>query len=95
MIFCGIGTGIIYYPSTTNAYEWFKNHNGIIMGIMETMISFGSFFFSFIGEKIINKQEKKSNDENNLYDFEIGKKIKDYLMILIICLVSTFILSFF
>ena len=50
---------IIYYPSMTNAYEWFKDHNGIIVGIMETMISFGSFFFSFIGEKIINKEEKK------------------------------------
>ena len=76
MILCGIGTGIIYYPSMTNSYEWFKDHNGIIVGIMETMISFGSFFFSFIGEKIINKEEKISNYEKNLYDFEIGKKLK-------------------
>ena len=94
MILCGVGTGIIYYPSTTNAYEWFKDHNGIIVGIMETMISFGSFFFSFLGEKIINKDEKESNDEDNLYDFEIGKKIKNYLVVLIICLISVLILSF-
>jgi len=89
----GIGTGIIFYPSTMNSYEWFKDHNGIIVGIMETMISFGSFFFSYIGEKIINKNEIRSNDEDNLYDFEIGKKIKYYLIILIICLISAFILS--
>ena len=44
MVMGGIGTGILFYPSTTNAYEWFKEYNGIIVGIMETMISFGSFF---------------------------------------------------
>ena len=90
----GIGTGIIFYPSTLNAYEWFKNHNGLIVGLMETMISFGSFFFSYIGEKIINKNQKMSDDENNLYEFEIAKKVKYYLLVLIICLISTFILSF-
>ena len=91
----GIGTGIILYPSTTNSYEWFKDHNGIIVGIMETMISFGSFFFSFIGEKMINKDEIPSNDDDNLYDFEIGKGIKKYLIMQIICIICTFILSYF
>ena len=94
MILGGIGTGIIFYPSTTNAYEWFKDHNGIIVGIMETMISFGSFFFAFIGEKIINKNEIPSNDEDNLYDFDIGKRIKIYLIIQIITLISAFVISF-
>ena len=55
IILGGIGTGIILYPSTTNSYEWFPEHNGITVGIMETSISLGSFFFAFIGEKIINK----------------------------------------
>ena len=90
----GIGTGIIFYPSTTNAYEWAKDHNGIVVGIMETMISFGSFFFSYLGENIINKNKIESNNKDNLYDYEIGKKIKDYLLILIVCLISTFIISF-
>ena len=94
MIMGGIGTGIIFYPSTTNCYEWFKDHNGIIVGIMETMISFGSFFFALIGEKIINKNEIPSHDDDNLYDFEIGKRIKIYLMVQIITLISAFVLSF-
>ena len=94
MILGGIGTGIIFYPSTTNSYEWFKEHNGIIVGIMETMISFGSFFFAFIGEKIINKDEIPSSQEDNLYDFEVGKRIKIYLIFQIICLISAYILSF-
>ena len=94
MIFGGIGTGIILYPSTTNAYEWFPEHNGIIVGVMETMISFGSFFFAFIGEKIINSEQVESNDNNNLYYFSIGVKIKDYLIMQIVSLICAFLLSF-
>ena len=93
MILGGIGTGIILYPSTTNAYEWFKEHNGIIVGIMETMISLGSFFFAFLGEKIINNKEIPSNDEDNLYDISIGKRIKKYLIVQISSLISVFFLS--
>ena len=94
MIFGGIGTGIILYPSTTNAYEWFPEHNGIIVGVMETMISFGSFFFAFIGEKIINSEQVESNDNNNLYYFSIGVRIKDYLIMQIVSLICAFLLSF-
>ena len=94
MILGGIGTGIIFYPSTTNAYEWAKEHNGIVVGIMETMISFGSFFFSYIGEEIINKDKIESHITDNLYDYKKKKKIKDYLLILIACLISAFVISF-
>ena len=93
MVMGGIGTGIILYPSTTNSYKWFMDHSGIIMGIMETMNSFGSFFFSFIGEKIINNDQVESNDEDNLYPIEIGKKVKTYLLMQIITLVIVFFLS--
>ena len=95
MILGGIGTGLIFYPSTTNAYEWFKDHNGIVVGIMETMISFGSFFFAFIGEIIINKDKIPSNNEDNLYDFEIGKRIKLYLIMQMIALNAAFLISYF
>ena len=94
MILGGIGTGIILYPSTTNAYKWFMEHNGIIVGVMETMISFGSFFFAFIGEKIINNDEEPSNEDDNLYNIEIGIKVKDYLVMQIISLICAFLLSF-
>ena len=63
----GIGTGIILYPATANTYNWFSEHIGIIVGIMETMISLGSFFFSLFGENIINKYEVQSDDIDNLY----------------------------
>ncbi len=93
MILGGIGTGIILYPSTTNAYRWFSEHTGIVIGVMETMVSFGSFFFAFIGEKIINKEEKESKEETNLYSYDIAKKVKTYLLMQIITLISAFLLS--
>jgi hypothetical protein len=94
MIIGGIGTGIIFYPSTTNAYEWFKDNTGVIVGVMETMISFGSFFFAFIGEKIINNDEKPSNDDTNLYSMDIAIRIKLYLIIQIIGWLIAYIISF-
>ena len=93
MILGGIGTGIILYPSTTNAYRWFSEHTGIVVGIMETMVSFGSFFFAFIGEKIINKEEIPSEEDTNLYRLEIAKKVKTYLLMQIISLICAFLLS--
>ena len=93
VILSGIGTGIILYPSTTNAIEWFENRSGLIVGIMESMISFGSFFFCLLGEKVINKNGVESNDIDNLYNYEIGKKFKDFLIILILCVIVGFILS--
>ena len=93
VILSGIGTGIILYPSTTNSIEWFENRSGLIVGIMESMISFGSFFFCLLGEKVINKNGVESNDIDNLYNYEIGKKFKDFLIILILCVIVGFILS--
>ena len=94
VILTGIGTGIILYPSTANAIEWFKNRNGLIIGIMESMISFGSFFFCLLGENIINKNGVESDNVNNLYDYETGKKFKDFLIILIVIIIVGAILSF-
>ena len=59
MILGGIGTGIIYYPSTKNACLWFIEHNGIVIGVIETMISLGSFIFALMGEYIIILMRQK------------------------------------
>ena len=93
MIFGGIGTGIIYYPSCKNACLWFMDHNGIIIGIIESAISLGSFLFALIGEKIINPKGLDCNKKDALYSEDIGKKVKTYLKVQIICLVGVYILT--
>ena len=95
IILAGSGIGIIYYPSTTCACEWFMDNNGLIIGLLETMMSLGSFFFSYIGEFIINKEKVKSHYDDNLYDFEIGKKMKTYLIFLIIFSISVILFHFY
>lgn len=94
MILGGIGTGIIYYPSTKNACLWFMDHNGIVIGIIETSISLGSFLFAFIGEKIINPKGESEDQKDALYTKEIGNNVKKYLLVQLICLVSVYIISF-
>ena len=93
MIFGGIGTGIIYYPSTANACEWFMDNNGIVIGIIETMISLGSFFFNLIGEKVINPKQERSEEQSKLYSREIGKNFKAFTLYLLAFSVILFILS--
>jgi len=93
MVFGGIGTGIIYYPSTANACEWFMDNNGIVIGIIETMISLGSFFFNLIGEKVINPEQQKSDEKSKFYSKEIGKNFKTFLLYLIAFSVVLYILS--
>ena len=93
MIVCGIGTGIIYYPSTKNACLWFMDHAGLVIGIIETVISLGSFLFSTVGEYIINNDEVQSGD-NDLYDLKVAKNIKTYLIVQIISVFGVLLLSF-
>ncbi len=106
VIFAGIGTGIIYYPSTANACEWYVNHNGIIIGIIETMISLGSFSFNLLGEKIAEakKHEYKSENEYKIiyddnpseiyYRLEVAEKFKEFMIYLLIFVVVFYLLSF-
>ena len=97
IIFGGIGTGIINYPSTANACEWFKGHNGIIIGLIETSLPLGSFFFNIIGEKIINsgnKAPERNNDNYEFYSPEIAKKFKTFMIYLIIIFILFYALSF-
>jgi len=93
MIFGGIGTGIIYYPSTANACEWFMDNNGIVIGIIETMISLGSFFFNLIGEKVINPKQERSEEKSKLYSPEIGKNFKTFTLYLLLFSIILYILS--
>ena len=93
MIFGGIGTGIIYYPSTANACEWFMDNNGIVIGIIETMISLGSFFFNLIGEKVINPKQERSEEKSKLYSREIGKNFKTFTLYLLTFSIILYILS--
>jgi MFS family permease len=103
MVILGIGTGIINYPSTANACEYFVNNNGIVIGIIETMMSVGSFVFNLLAEKIIDSKKdeyeseneyKKTIDEETFYILEIAEKFKFFLLILILISAVLYGISF-
>ena len=96
MVLGGIGTGIINYPSTANACEWFLDNNGIIVGIIETMISLGSFCFNLLGEKIINPKKAKAikEDDDAFHSLEISEKFKTFMIWLIVSIVVFYGLSY-
>lgn len=96
MVLGGIGTGIINYPSTANACEWFLDNNGIIVGIIETMISLGSFCYNLLGEKIINpkKAKVKKEEDDAFHTLEIAEKFKTFMIWLIVSTVVLYGLSF-
>ena len=98
MVFSGIGTGIISYPSTANACEWFKENNGFVVGIIETMISLGSFSYNLMGEKITNPDKRKSvptkDEEDKLYEKDIADRFKTYIIWLIVSVILLYGLSF-
>ena len=89
----GIAVAILMFPSTTNACKYFMNHIGLINGIVETAISLGSTFFSFIGEQIINPDEIQSDPEDNLYKNEIAEKVKIFILIQIFCSIGVFVIE--
>lgn len=93
MTLSGFGTGIIYYPATTYACDWFIENKGIVIGIIETMLSLGSFYFNFLGEKVINPTNKKSED-GKLYNKEIAGRFKTFMIYLILHLIIIYLLSF-
>ena len=95
MAIYGIAIAIIMFPATTNACKYFMNHIGLVNGIVETAISLGSTFFAFIGEKVINPEEKESRPEDKFYDDEIAKKFKNFILIQMACYLGSFIICLF
>ena len=89
----GIAIAILMFPSTTNAYKYFMDHIGLVNGIVETAISLGSTFYSFIGEKVINPDEIQGDPEDNLYKKEIAEKVKIFILIQIFSSIGVFIIE--
>jgi len=91
----GISIALIMFPATTNACKYFMKHIGLINGIIETVISLGSTFFAFIGERVINPDEIPSREDDFFYDNEIAKKMKTFLLIQMGCTAGVFIIGLF
>ena len=97
MIACamyGISVSILMFPTAINACKYFMNHIGLINGIIETSQSLGTTFFAFIGEQIIINPDKiPSNEIDHLYDENIAKNVKKFLLIQIFSCLGVFLVE--
>ena len=89
----GIAIAIIMFPATTNACKYFMSHIGLVNGIVETFISLGSTLFAFLGEIIVNPDNKPSRDEDDLYDEDVANKFKNFVLVQMACYIGTYILG--
>ena len=89
----GISMSILYFPSGINACKYFLNHIGIINGILETSLSIGTTVFTYIGEELINPDRVPSDPTDHLYNEEIAKKVKTYILIQIFGTFGTYLIE--
>ena len=89
----GIGVSILMFPTAINACKYFMNHIGLVNGIIETSQSIGTTFFTFIGEEIINPDRIQSDPADHLYNEEIAKNVKTFLLLQIISSLGVFLVA--
>ena len=87
----GIGVAILMFPTAINTCKYFMNRVGLINGIIVTVQSIGTTFFTYIGEQIINPDRIQSDPNDHLYDEQISNKVKNFLLLQILCILCSFL----
>ena len=90
-ILYGISCAILAFPSTINTCKYFMNRVGLVNGIIATLQSIGTTFFTYIGEQMINPEKVQSDPKDHLYNKEISSRVKYFLLLQIFCILGSFI----
>ena len=67
------------------------NRVGLVNGIIATLQSIGTTFFTYIGEQMINPEKVQSDPKDHLYNKEISSRVKYFLLLQIFCILGSFI----
>ena len=88
----GTAVALLAYPSSINTCKYFMNHLGLVNGIIATIQSIGTTFFTYIGEQMINPNNVQSDPKDHLYNKEISSNVKNFLLLQILCILFAFII---
>jgi hypothetical protein len=88
----GIAVSILAFPSAINTCKYFMKHIGLVNGIIATFQSIGTTFFTYIGEQMINPERVPSEPKDHLYNEEISKNVKYFLLLQIFCSLGSFLI---
>ena len=91
-ILYGIACAILAFPSAINTCKYFMSRIGLVNGIIATMQSIGTTFFTYIGEMMINPNKTQSDPIDHLYNKEISSNVKKFLLLQIFCVLASFII---
>ena len=91
-----IGSAICFLTTFTNCWKYYPNKYGLINGILLSSTGFSSSILTFIGEYIINRDQKEISINDNSIDIKnkIELFVKIIMCILIFCGIFGFLLSF-
>lgn len=79
IVLYGVGVGFSKLTTSKNACRFFPGHRGTVAAVITGLASFGGAGFNLIGEMLINPDGVGAK-ENKFYPFEIGERIKYYLI---------------
>ena len=91
-ILYGIACAILAFPSAINTCKYFMSRIGLVNGIIATMQSVGTTFFTYIGEMMINPNKIQSDPNDHLYNKEVSNNVKKFLLLQIFCVSGAFII---
>ena len=91
-----IGSAICFLTTFTNCWKYYPNKYGLINGILLSSTGFSSSILTFIGEYIINREQKEISINDNSIDIKnkIELFVKIIICMLIFCGIFGFLLSF-
>ena len=91
-----IGNAICFLASFTNCWKYYPKKYGLINGILLSATGFSSSILTFIGEYIINREQKEISINDNNIDIKnkIELFVKIVVCMLIFCGIFGFLLIF-
>jgi hypothetical protein len=90
----GLGIGLGYYPILKTTWKYFPEKKGFLTGLILSVFGLCPFIFTSIADAVMNPDGENTKD-GGIFGPEIGIKMKDFSLIMVITMAVCGILSQF
>ena len=88
----GLGIGLGYYPILKTTWKYFPEKKGFLTGLILSVFGLCPFIFTSIADAVMNPKGENTKD-GGIFGPEIGIKMKDFSLIMVITMAVCGILS--
>ena len=88
----GLGIGLGYYPILKTTWKYFPEKKGFLTGLILSVFGLCPFIFTSIADAVMNPDGENTKD-GGIFGPEIGIKMKDFSLIMVITMAVCGILS--